>query len=139
MEMSPDVCVSHVSRLLACYPGVRVISAVHHESDFKTFIAMNITSLQSLARIVHTCSVGANLSLLINGVSVLKEYGQPVDESRVQYSIEIPDDNGHGSFADPPGSLHVLGILLARDLKHLGLIDSKYADELQRAWHGVVL
>src|SRR5258708_7015013 len=140
MEMSPEDCVENVSRLLGCFPGVRVISAVHSERDHDSLFVMSITSMQSLSRIVATCNGGANLGFEINGVAVHVEYGKPVDESRVRYSIEIPDDDGQGSsFANPPGPLHILGIFLARDLKHLGHIESQDADELQRAWHGVVM
>gem|GEM_PF-6653705 len=134
MEMSPEDCVENVSRLLGCFPGVRVISAVHSKEHAKTFVRLSITSLQSLARIACTCNCAANVSLNIRAV-IPMERGQPIDESKVDYSIVIPDDDGRGSFADPPGPLHILGAYLAVDLKHLGLLEAKVADELQIAWH----
>src|SRR5262245_50480810 len=99
-EMTPDECTEHVGRLLGLFPQVKVLSAVHSEKDRKTFVAMSIMSLQSLAIIVHTCNVGANVSLRVNGTAVLRQPGKPVDESKLRYTLEIPDDDGRGSFAD---------------------------------------
>jgi hypothetical protein len=134
--MNPDDTVSNVSRLLACFPGVTVHSAVHSDKESKTYISLRITSLQSVVRLAHHCKAGANVGFdLFSGGEPLR-YGKPFDESRVHYSIVVPDDDGRGSFNNPPAPLQILGIYLARDLKHLGLLAPDDADKLQTEWHG---
>ena len=135
MEMTPDECTEQVSRLLGLFPGVDVLSAVHSERERKTFVVMRILSLPSLASIVHTCNCGANVSLRVNGTECVKPPGKPVDERKLRYSIEIQDDDGRGSFANPPGPLHILGAFLTRDLVDLGLLGEAEARELQSSWH----
>lgn len=91
---------------------------------------MSITSLQSFARIIHHCQAGANVGVHIctAGTSIPK--GQPVDVGGLRYSIELRDDDGRGSFDDPPAPIQILGIFLARDLRNLGLIDDEKASKL---------
>src|SRR5258708_30356628 len=100
MEMSLDECAERVARLLGLFPGVNVVSAVHSARHLRTFIAMSITSLQSLVRIVQICNCGANVSLDINGTAVKRTRGKPVDETEARYTLEIRDDEGRGSFTE---------------------------------------
>lgn len=139
MGMSPDEMVSEISRLVESYPGVRVQSAVHQVDTFSTFISLSITSIQSLARIVQISCDWTNVEVEILPGGRSMTYGQPYDESNSTYTIRIPDDDGRGSFANPPAPLHIFGICLARDLKHLGLIACDDADDLQRKWSGAVM
>jgi hypothetical protein len=83
--------------------------------------------------------VGTNVGLDLNAGGESLRHGKPLDEGRLRYSIQIPDVDGRGSFDDPPSPLHIFGINLARDLKHLGLLARSDAGQLQRAWHGVVM
>jgi hypothetical protein len=134
--MNPDDTTAHVARLLGCFPDVTVHSAVHSDKECKTYICLGIGSLQSLARLVHHCQCGANLGLHICTAGAKLEYGKPLDEDHFRYYITAPDDDGRSSFDNPPARLHILGIYLARDLKHLGLLAPDESDKLQMEWHG---
>ena len=134
--MNTEDTVSNVSRLLACFPGVTVHSAVHSDNERKTYISLRITSLQSVVRLAHHCQAGANVRFALFSGGEPLHYGKPFDESRAHYSMVFPDDDGRGSFSNPPAPLQILGIYLARDLKYLGLLAPEDADKLQTEWHG---
>jgi len=97
---------------------------------------MSITSLQSFARIMHHCQDGANVPLHVSTAGTSIPKGQSVDVGGFRYSMEFRDDDGRGSFDDPPAPLQILGIFVVRDLRNLGLIDTERAGKLLEEWHG---
>lgn len=136
--MTPDEAVAHVTRLLEAYPGVKVDVAVHHSEVRNSYFRLIVTSISSLARLLNHSSAGANLRTKVRSRPCSFRAGQTYDDC-VQLAFDAPDD-GDDSFAEPPAQpLQILGIFLARDLKHLKLIPADEADRLQKAFHGEVV
>lgn len=135
MILSTNDPAKQVAALLELLPGVAVISASASADPPSTHIAMRIVSLESFARVVHYCSVGVNIAVDVRPGGQPLEIGRPFDVGNLRYHIDIPELAG----SEPPSRIQILGILLARDLKHLQLMDRADADALQIAWKAVVM
>jgi hypothetical protein len=125
--MDTDASLLQVKRLLGLMPGVEVVWAQQAPSLIRLGLA--VRSPTSLARLAHI-TFAANVLLVVE-VDWGWE-GDKDDPERVRYDLRVPRDQ---ESTDPPSTLEVVGIYLARYLMECGRLASDEAIGLLRAWN----
>jgi hypothetical protein len=126
-DMNADDSLVQVKRLLGLLPGVTLAWVQKTPTHLRLGLAINdACSLATLAHIVVAANVPMNVEVAWDCP------GEHDDPSCVRYDWRVPIEAGP---FDPPSELQLVGGMLARKLKHRGLLNAEEADRLLRAWN----
>jgi hypothetical protein len=123
--------LEQVKRLLGLLPGVEVVWT--QQSPSLVRLGLAVRSPRSLARLAHI-TYAANVLLVVEVDWGWR--GKVDDPECVRYDLRIPPNPER---TEPPTTLQIVGIYLARDLKATQLLDAEEADRLQEAWNAMVM
>jgi hypothetical protein len=125
-----DESLAQVKRLLSLLPGVEVVWI--QQTPALTRLGLAVRSPHSLARLAHI-ALAANVLLVVE--IDFRWQGNEDDPECVRYDLRIPRDCEPN---DPPSSLEIVGIYLARSLRKSGRLTSIEANDLLREWNSAV-
>jgi hypothetical protein len=132
--MSPQESLDHVASLLGTLPGIVVEKKGCAEGVARLW--MRVTSLDSLALIVRDMTFANGGPCDVHYIGPPGRYGDESEAHKLQFRLAF---STAGSEADPPSTLQIFGIFLARQLKAAGLVSPQYADDLQGRWNGAIM
>ena len=128
--MDPEASLSQVKRLLELVPGVEMVWVRKAPSLIR--LGLTVQSPSSIARLAHI-SLAANVLFAVE-----VDWGWCGDEDDpacVRYELRVPRE---AEPQNPPSTLEIVGIYLARYLKGSGKLAPSEADTLLRGWNTVV-
>ncbi|MEJ2038156.1 MAG: hypothetical protein P8X55_04395 [Desulfosarcinaceae bacterium] len=132
--MNQNETLKNLKKLLEAFPDVKIVDEI--SGDGKIFLDFRTSSKNTLARIAYACEA-SNVVMEVGAPPVFQYgYGKPIYAQNLYYRICIPvgDDE-----SDPPTTMQVLGIYLARDLKALELISVEVSNALQKEWNAMIM
>ena len=132
--MNKSETIENVKKLVAAFPDVKIVHELNCKD--KIYIDFRTSSKNTLARIAYACEA-SNVVMEVGAPPLFQYgYGKSIDSHNLYYRICIPIDDDE---LDPPTTLQVLGIYMARDLKALKLISVEESNSLQKEWNAMII
>lgn len=132
--MNQSETLKNLKKLLEAFSDVKIVYEI--KGTGKIFIDFRTSSKNTLARIACACEASNVLMTVGAPPGFPSGYGKPVDSKKLYYRICIPTDDDE---SDPPTTMQILGINLARDLKALELISVEESNSLQKEWNAMIM
>lgn len=123
----PEQVAAEVKRLLGLLPGVEVTWV--QKTPTLVRLGLAIRDQRSLSLLAHV-TVAANVPLHVETDWACP--GVHDNPECVRYDLRVPVE---AAPCEPPSTLQLVGGMLAQQLKQRGLLDSREADGLLRAWN----